>query len=152
MDKIQARFVDEITTRRVLLSIHATLGLFVGLTMMVFGAPPPLEALAGPDSRYALGALAATAGALILTGVFVSPEHRRGWRLTTIGMLAHAAWQLVMMSLYFSVATREGFEPLAPGEVAATTMGRPYVTFVYFSLSLLSAAHLLMLWKARPPR
>lgn len=145
---------DEMTARRILISIHASFGITVGLAMILTGAPVPLEVWFGTWTRYALGTLGIIGGLTIVIGLILGDACCRGWRALLAGMSIHAVWQSIVLVAYTTAASQA--KPpiiLGLGQAAdPANLGRVYIPFVYLTLFLLACAHIFAIWKVQPER
>jgi len=138
--------MNEIAVRRAFIVIHGIFGVWVGIAMILTGAPPPAEAWFGPEVRYVLGFSGLAFGALAIYGTYIGDDREPGWSATAVAMVGLTFWHAAMMAIYTAHAAsgRGRIEILGPDEIAMTDQ-RPYIPFVYMTLMMLTAAHALAL-------
>ena len=144
-----------VSSRISALAIYGYLGIVVGIFIALGGAPSLLEQVYGPIIRYEFGMSAFLGGLLLMFGAVktaFNPHSRAGWWASAVGVAIFAAWTAVFATTYGIHGIRQGFvvahwmEPISPDAP------RPYVPFLYQSISFLAILHLVTLLRLGIPR
>lgn len=137
-----------------MLCTHGGVLLILGLMMALTGAPAPTEAWYGPWSRLVVGGIGLLTGMVLLVGVALTDDVRRGYWALLGATAAGALWHLGLSATYAYAAITTRMDLLFPGEPLSTAVtNRGYIPFVYLGLCLLINTHLWTLVRlGRPPR
>lgn len=146
------RIMLELTARTAMMFVHGAMLAMIGLTMVVTGAPSPIEAAWGPWSRIALGGAALVIGAVILFGAAETDNDPAGWRALMLGFGGGMLWHAVLAGSYAVAAYQTQMAFLLPGEtLSASVTSRGYIPLIYLGYVLLTALHFRTVWKLGPP-
>lgn len=142
----------ELVTRKFMVMVLALIGVWVGITMCLTGAPAFIETWFSPWSRYVVGGGAFLAGLTVSIGGMMTDRRPPGWWTQVIGLAALTIWYFGMSVAYLGLFMLEGAPFAAPGEpLDPSNSGRGYVPLVYLGLMILTATPLVtMLRLARP--
>lgn len=142
----------ELVTRRLMIMVLAVTAVWVGIAIMVMGAPDFLETWFSPWSRYAIGGCIFLSGLTTSIGGVVGEDHLRGWWIQVIGLGGVASWFALMGLVYAILTIKQGGTVVGPGEyLSLGVTGRGYVPVLYLGLTVLTAIPLVtMLRLGRP--
>lgn len=138
----------ELMTRRLMVMLVGLIGVWVGIAVILTGAPNFVEQWFSPWSRYAVGGIPFLAGGAIVIGGFIGEGSSRAWYAEIVGLSGMALWYATMGGLYVALVTLQGFDLVGPGEpLQPEVTGRGYVPFLYLGLVLMSVAPLVAMIK-----
>lgn len=128
----------ELTTRKLMVMMLAVTAVWVGIAIILTGAPRFIEEWFSPWSRYTIGSAAFLAGLTASVGGLMTDKTRRGWWVQLTGLALLVAWYASMGVAYCFLVKDQGLELVGPGEpLDPMSTGRGYVPFIYLGLSLL---------------
>lgn len=144
----------ELVTRKLGIMILGLTVLWVGLAMVLTGAPNFIEGWFSPWSRYMVGGVAVLAGAGIVAGDAWGDQTARGYWSQCVGLGLMTLWNLFMAVTYGVYVLLTGLEIVGPGEpLSAASTGRGYVPVLYAGLAVLTAVPMgTMIRLGRPSR
>jgi len=123
---------------------------WVGIAIMLMGAPDFLEDWLSPWSRYLIGGVAFLAGLSTVGGCLWGDQTRCGWWAQAVGLSGLVLWQVFMAACYTARVLDQGVFMARPGEpLNPATTGRGYVPFLYIGLALGTAIPLAALFRLR---
>lgn len=139
----------ELLTRRFMIALVGFIGAWVGIAIVLTGAPSFVEAVLGPWSRYAIGSVPLISGLAISGGYLWGEETRCGWWSQVLGLSGMTLWYSTVALIYASFAINAGITLLGFGEPLPDQMTRgfTYVPFTYLGLALMAATPLVALIK-----
>ena len=142
-----------LVAHRLMVMWLAVTSMWVGVTMIVTGAPAFLEDWFSPWSRVVLGALAFAPGLCTVLGAIIGPRRLRGWTLQVAGLLGQGLWYAAMGLAYLGLLFWEGPQWAALGEpLADGVSGRGYVPLIYLGLLGLAVIPMVTLILLGRPR
>lgn len=143
----------ELATRKLMVMSLASIGVWVGITVILYGAPNFIETWFSPWSRYAVGGAAFGFGLTTSLAGLGSDRTRVGWWFQVIGLSGLTLWYVAMAASYVILATHQGLDLLGPGEpLHEGVTGRAYVPMVYGGLATMTAIPLLTMFSLGRPR
>lgn len=149
MDRVR----HELEARKRMVMAMGLTAVWVGIAIMVMGAPNFLEEWFSPWSRYVLGGTTFTAGLFTCIGGAYGDDTRCGWWSQVLGLSGMIAWQVFMAAAYTGRVLDQGVFLAVPGEpLNAATTGRGYVPFLYVGLALGTLIPLLTMLRNGRPR
>jgi hypothetical protein len=148
------RLRHELEVRERIVMVMGVTASWVGIAIILMGAPDFLEDWFSPWSRYVLGGWAFVAGLLASSGLILGDCHRRGWLYQVIGLSMMVVWQLTMAACYVGRVLDQGIFLARPGQpLNEGVTGRGYVPFLYIGLTLGTLVPLIaMIRNGRPTR
>ena len=151
-DRAIERVRLELVTRKFMIMVLAMIVVWVGIAMMLTGAPRFIEDWFSPWSRYFIGGLAFSAGLVTSIGGLIGDGCRKGWWTQVAGLSGTALWYGGMSLAYLGLLCTEGLDLVAPGEPLDDILaGRGYVPIVYFGLMIMTLTPLLTMFKLQRP-
>lgn len=140
----------ELVTRKLMIMLVGLIGVWVGIAIILTGAPNFVEEWFSPWSRYWVGGLALLSGFCTVFGSVWDDRTRCGWWGQAAGLAGMTIWYLSMGAIYFTLVTTQGFDLVGPGEpLAADVTGRGYVPLLYAGLAMMAATPLVTLVNLR---
>lgn len=142
----------ELVTRKFMVTVLAMIAVWVGIAIMLTGAPNFIEDWFSPWSRYCVGGVAFFSGIVTSIGGLEGDETKAGWRIQVIGLTTLTLWYLCMSAAYVGLVTMQGLPIVAPGEpLPDGVTGRGYVPIVYAGLMVMTATPLATLFRLGSP-
>jgi hypothetical protein len=144
----------ELVTRRLSIMVLGFMGVWVGIAMILTGAPSFIEVWFSPWSRIGLGALAFAPGLLVVIGGLAGDNTVCGWWTQILGLWGCAAWYATMTAAYVGLLVHEGAQWATLGQpLSPEISGRGYVPLIYLALFVLAVIPLVtMIRIGRPQR
>jgi hypothetical protein len=144
----------ELVTRKFMVILLGLTAAWVGLAIMVTGAPSFIEDWFSPWSRFYVGGVAEAAGLTVVLGGMVGDLRRSGWWTQVTGLALLVLWYAGLGASYAVLVFQQGVDIVGPGEhLPSTESGRAYVPMVYLGLMLMTATPLVtMLRIGRPTK
>lgn len=143
----------ELVARKFMVMILALVAVWVGIAMMLTGAPSFLEGWFSPWSRYAVGSIAFMTGLLTSIGGSMTDQKPGGWWTQVVGLTGLCAWYAGMGIAYIGLVISEGFTWAGLGEALdPSSSGRAYVPIVYLGLMIMTATPLVTMLRLGRPR
>lgn len=143
----------ELVTRKFMIMVLAMVGVWVGLAMMLTGAPSFIEDWFSPWSRYFIGGIAFGAGLTTTLGGLLGDGGRCGWWTQVAGLGLLGAWYASIGAAYVGLLYEQGGVPIVgPGEpLGAGITGRGYVPIVYAGLTIMTLTPLVTMFRLQRP-
>jgi len=142
----------ELVTRKFMIMVLAMIGVWVGIAMMLTGAPSFLEEWFSPWSRYFIGGAAFVGGIVTSAGGSIGDGCRKGWWTQVTGLTIMTLWYFAMGGAYLCLNARIGVPLVGPGEPLDSALsGRGYVPIVYFGLMIMTATPLVTMFTLQRP-
>jgi hypothetical protein len=151
-DRAVQRIRLEMMALRFSITMLAVTTVWIGIAMILGGAPSFIEGWFSPWSRYLVGGWAFVSGLLTSAGALIGDDRRRGWWAQVVGLAGMTSWYIGMSVAYVCLAFTEGVHILGWGEpLMAGQSGRGYVGLVYLGLAFVTGGPLVTLLRiARP--
>jgi hypothetical protein len=138
------RVRHELEARKRMVMAMGVTAVWVGIAIIVMGAPDFIEDFFSPWSRYALGGAAFLGGLSIALGGAWGDLSRCGWWAQVAGLSVLIGWQVFMAACYTARVLDQGVFLALPGEpLRHEVTGRGYVPFLYVGLALGTAIPLI---------
>lgn len=142
----------ELVTRKFMVMVLGLIAAWVGLAIMLTGAPSFIEAWFSPWSRFYVGGVAEAAGLTVVLGGLAGDLRRSGWWTQVVGLGLLVAWYAGLGGSYAVLVAQEGIDIVAPGQpLASVDAGRAYVPLVYLGLMLLTLTPLVTMLRLGQP-
>lgn len=143
-DKDIERVRLELVTRKFMVVSVALIGVWVGIMIILTGAPGFIETFFSPWSRYVLGGSSLIVGGAVVAGGLFGDEHRWGWWAQVLGLIGLTLWYVFMGVAYSFFVVHQGLHIAGPGEpLAPAVTGRGYVPLIYLGLTMMSSTPLV---------
>lgn len=142
----------ELVGRKFMVTVLALIGVWVGVAMILTGAPNFIEDWFSPWSRYFVGGAAFLAGLLTSVGGAFRDDRRAPWWCQVIGLALLVLWYGALGAAYVGLTAQQGLAFVGPGEpLPEGITGRGYVPLVYLGLMVMTATPLATMLKLRRP-
>lgn len=143
----------ELVTRRLSIMVLAFFAVWIGIAMILMGAPDFIEHWFSPWSRVAFGIVSFIGGLITMSGLLVGGP-LLGWWLQVSGLATLGLWYAAMGTSYAALIIFQGSQFVRPGqELPDASTGRAYVPLIYLTLFLLAVIPLVTLLRlGRPSR
>jgi hypothetical protein len=133
--------------RRSLLWVHAIVGMFAGLQMLLWGSAYTIETAIGVWVRLVLAALGMSGGLVLAIGLSRRP---RSVILEAVGLVAIGLWDLIIAAgLMIARVKQHNFDLIPPTHPLELGYIVAYPTTVYLGLFALILIHLSTLRRIR---